>query len=58
MTTLPRHSNIWYRSVLCIIITLTYRLYSFGLLKKKTIITFIHINYNLATNSQVIIGAL
>ena len=32
MNTLPRHSNTWYRSVLCIIITLAYRLYSFWLL--------------------------
>jgi hypothetical protein len=32
MNTLPRHSNTWYRSVLCIIITLAYRLYSYWLL--------------------------
>ena len=35
MNTLPRHSNIWYRSLLCIIITLAFRLYSFWFLIKK-----------------------
>ena len=35
MCTLPRHSNTWYRSLLCIIFTLLYRLYSFLLLIKK-----------------------
>jgi len=34
MNSLPRHSNTWYRSVLCIIITLAYKLYSFRLLIK------------------------
>ena len=34
MNTVPRHSNTWYRRVLCIIITLAYRLYSFWLLIK------------------------
>jgi hypothetical protein len=34
MNTLPRHSNTWYRSVICIIITLAYTLYSFWLLMK------------------------
>ena len=34
MNTLPRRSNTCYRSVLCIIITLAYRLYSFWLLTK------------------------
>ena len=32
MNTLPRHCNTWYRSVLCIITTLAYRLHSFWLL--------------------------
>jgi hypothetical protein len=35
MNTLPRHSNAMYHSVLCIIITLAYRLYSFRLLIKN-----------------------
>jgi len=32
MNTLPRHSNTWYLSVLCIIVTLVYKLYSFWLI--------------------------
>ena len=44
MNTLPRHSNTWYRSVLCIIITLAYRLYSFWLLIIIIIIIIIIIN--------------
>ena len=32
VNTLPRHCNMWVRSVLCVIITLAYRLYSFWLL--------------------------
>jgi len=35
MNTVPRHSNTSYRSVLCIIITLAYKLYYFWLLIKK-----------------------
>jgi hypothetical protein len=35
INTLPRHSNKLYRSALCIIITLGYRLYSFWLLIKN-----------------------
>jgi hypothetical protein len=34
MNTLPRHSNTWYRSVLCIIITLVCKLYFFLIANK------------------------
>jgi hypothetical protein len=37
INTLPRHSNTWYRSVICIIIILAYKLYSFWLLIKNII---------------------
>jgi hypothetical protein len=37
INTLPRHSNTWCRSVLCIIITLANRPYSFWLLIKNII---------------------
>jgi hypothetical protein len=44
MNTLPRHSNTWYRSVLCTVITLAYRLYSSWLLIRKII--HIHMENN------------